>query len=205
VASPGPLSTTSQLDFQPSLSREAIDLTKFRDLLHELDPLDPEIPNLNQRITDTISKERKKLWNEKVELSNPRDNPDKHGRLIRILSGKRPHQPPNQPIYFGNKCFSKPQAIARKFCQQFMSVGPHKTDRNSRRVIKNLKKKHQLDHSFKPFTPQLTKDAIAKSSNSTAVGSDGTSSLHLKFLGPNGISYLTDISVGQPKKLELPP
>jgi hypothetical protein len=135
-------------DFQPGLSREAIDLTKFRDRLRELDPLDPEIPNLNQLITDTISNEHEKLWREKVESSNPRDNPDKHWRLIRILSGKRPHQPPNQPIHFGNKCFSKPQEIARKFCQQFTSVGPHKTDRNSCRVIKSLKKKASVGSLF---------------------------------------------------------
>jgi hypothetical protein len=65
-------------------------------------------------------------------------------------------------------------------------------DRNSRLVIKELKIKHQLDHTFKPFTTQLTKDAIMKSSNSTAAGPDGLTSLHLKYLGPKGIPYLTD-------------
>jgi hypothetical protein len=61
------------------------------------------------------------------------------------------------------------------------------------RVIKNIKKKHQIDHSFQPFTSQLTKDAIAKSKNSTAVGPDGLTFLHLKYLGPKGIAYLTNL------------
>jgi hypothetical protein len=136
------------------MSREAIDLTAERDRRRELDPHDPEIDSLNLQITDSITKERRKLWREKVEASNPRENPDKHWRLIRILSGKRPHQASNQPIHFGGKCYSKPQAIARRFCQQYTSVGPHKSNRNSCLVIKNLKKKHQLDKSFKPLNCQ---------------------------------------------------
>jgi hypothetical protein len=50
--------------------------------------------------------------------------------------------------------------------------------------------KHQLDCAFKPFTTQLTKDAIMKSLNSAAAGPDGLTSLHLKYLGPKGIAYL---------------
>jgi hypothetical protein len=41
--------------------------------------------------------------------------------------------------------------------------------------------------------PELTKAAILKSSNSTALGPDGLTSLHLKHLGPRAISYMTTI------------
>jgi hypothetical protein len=86
---------------------------------------------------DLIMCERRKLWRKKVEASNPLENPDKHWRLIRILSSKQSHQASNKPIYFWGKCFSKPQAITHKFYQQHMLVGPHTSDRNSHRVIKN--------------------------------------------------------------------
>jgi hypothetical protein len=60
-------------------------------------------------------------------------------------------------------------------------------------VLKQLKKKHRLDSTFVPFTDQLTKNAILKLSNSTAMGPDGSTSLHLKFLGPKAITYLTNL------------
>jgi hypothetical protein len=78
-------------------------------------------------------------WQEAVSSSKPNDNPDKYWRLMRILSEKRPHQPPNQLIHFGNKCFSKPSAIANRFCSQFSCASVHKTSRKSRNVLKNLK------------------------------------------------------------------
>ena len=180
-------------DFMPGMSRESIELTKERDRLRVANPLDPEIPRLNQLIKDTVNDDRKRLWREKVESSRPSTNPDKHWRLLRLISGKRQHQATNQPIFFGAKCYSKPQAIAGKFCQQFASVGVHKTDRNSRLIDKKLKMKHPLDHTFSPFLPAATRDAIDKSATSTALGPDGLTSLHLKHLGPSGISYLTDL------------
>jgi hypothetical protein len=112
---------------------------------------------------------------------------------MRILSGKRPLQPPNLSIFFGAKCFSKPTAIAKLFCSQFASSSVHKSSCQLRRVMKNLKRAHHLDHSFKPFTDALTKRAIEQSSNSSAAGPDGLTMLHLKNLGKRGISYLTEL------------
>jgi hypothetical protein len=74
-----------------------------------------------------------------------------------------------------------------------MQVREHKSNCNSCLVVKNLKRKHQLDRYFNPFTPALTKNAILKSSNSVALGPDGLTSLHLKYLGPKEISYVTDL------------
>jgi hypothetical protein len=60
-------------------------------------------------------------------------------------------------------------------------------------VRKNLKKQHSLDHCFRLFTKELTKQAIVGSSNSTAVGPDGLTMLHLKYLGPKDLEYLTEL------------
>jgi hypothetical protein len=180
-------------DFKPGLPREAVDLTKERDRLRELDPLDPEITRLNALITETIRIENKKEWLRKVEDSSFKVNPEKGWRLLRALSGKRPKQAPNQPIKFGDKKFSKPEAIAARFCRQYTSVSSHKASPRSRKVKRRLKNKHRLDTSFTPFTPELTKAAILRSSNSTALGPDGLTSLHLKHLGPRAISYMTKI------------
>ena len=52
---------------------------------------------------------------------------------------------------------------------------------------------HKIDHSFKPFTEKDVEDAIRRSSNSTAMGPDGLTALHLKHLGPSGIGFLTQL------------
>jgi hypothetical protein len=69
-------------DFMLGILRESIDLTKTRDRLQVNNPLDPEIPLLNQQIKDTVTNDQRRLWREKVESSKPRDNPDKHWRLL---------------------------------------------------------------------------------------------------------------------------
>ncbi len=50
---------------------------------------------------------------------------------------------------------------------------------------------NDLDRSFAPFTDAMTTDAIRATKNSTAVGPNGLTPLHLKHLGPNAIRYLT--------------
>jgi hypothetical protein len=67
------------------------------------------------------------------------------------------------------------------------SVGPHCQNPKTRQVLRQLKLKHPIDHNFQPFTDLATIDSINESSNSSAVGSDGLSSLHFKHLGPRGL------------------
>jgi hypothetical protein len=64
-------------DFVSGLPREAVDLTKECDRLRELDPLDPGIQLLNLRISECVTSEASKLWQEEVEASKPRNNPEK--------------------------------------------------------------------------------------------------------------------------------
>jgi hypothetical protein len=74
----------------------------------------------------------------------------------------------------------------------------------SRRVIKNLKKTHPLDPNFTPLTDALTKNAILEASNSTAIGPDGLTTLHLKHHGPQGIAYLTKLLNHSNNKANIP-
>jgi hypothetical protein len=175
------------------MPREAVDLANERDCLRKLNPQNPEVQRLNLIISDIINREAKATWIKNVEDSHPRDSPEKHWRLLKMLSGKRAYQPPNQPITLSNKNFSRPLAIANRFCKQFSSVKPHKSNKRSCRINRGLKKKHHLETSFCPFTDVLTKGAIQKSSNSAAFGPDGLTALHLKALGPLAIKYLTTL------------
>jgi hypothetical protein len=180
--------------YTPGLPREAVPLTSCRDELRRLDPLDPEIPALNEEITAKVCELSRKAWMDKIESCSRNANPTKFWSLICNLSGKRSIQPPNQPIMFSNKkTYSKPLPMANKFNKQFMSVGPHKQNPVTRRVIRLIKSKHVLNAEFSPFTDPLTADAIKLSSNSSATGPDGLTSLHLKHLGLKGISYLTKL------------
>jgi hypothetical protein len=171
--------------------RETVDLIAERDRLRAQNLLDPGVAELNQSISDSTAKEANKRWQDEVEAAGPHAYPDKFWRLHRILSG--PHQAPNQSVSFGGTIFTKPQAIPKRFCQQFTSSSSHKSNPKSRSVLRKLKRKHQLDTSFRPFTVVLTKKAIIQSSSSTAVGPDGLTSLHLKFFGPLGIAFLTEL------------
>jgi hypothetical protein len=106
-------------DFVPGMPREAVEPTKERYRLRELDPLDPGIQHLNLRISDSVTTEARKSWQEEVETSKPGNNPKRFVRFLRNISRKRQNQLLNQPIYFGTTCFSKPQTIANRFCKPY--------------------------------------------------------------------------------------
>jgi hypothetical protein len=180
-------------DYTPDLPCKAVPPTRHCDNFHCMDPQNPEIDNLNMEILSIICESSKKVWREKVESCGPKTNRSHFWSLIGKLSRKRLSQPPNQPITFGAKVCTKPQAIAKKFNTQFTSVSTHKQNPKSRRVMQNLKIKHNLDPDFNPFTEAATIDAIRIAKNLIATGPDGLTTLHMKQLGPRGISYLTKL------------
>ena len=128
-----------------------------------------------------------------MEEANHKTNSSKFWKLLRSLCGKKQNSPPNQPINFNDRPFTKHSSIARKFNKQFSSVSTHRQDPNSRRVIRNIHRRHKLDPHFTPFTPNQVVATIRLCRNSTATGPDGITILHLKHLGPSGISFLTEI------------
>ena len=118
--------------------------------------------------------------------ATPKDNYTKFYSLLRSLSGKNTAVAPNQPIMFGNGSLSNTTSIARAFCKQFTGCSPRRTRASRRRLIK----RRPLDHSLLLFTPVTP---IMASGNSTAHGPDHLNILHLKHLGPTGISYLCSL------------
>ena len=108
-------------------------------------------------------------------------------------SGKSSNPPPTQPIKFNNKAHTKPYSIANKFNKQFTSISIHRHDPNTRKIIRKIHKTHKLDPEFRPFSPEDVQRAITRLKNSTATGPDEITALHLKRLGPCGISYLCNI------------
>jgi hypothetical protein len=110
---------------------------------------------------------------------------------MKSLSGKQSRPPPNQPISFNSKSQTKASAIARCFCKQYVSATTHRSNPKTRKVLRNLRSKHKLDSDLIPFTVQNVDFAIRASKNSTAVGPDGLTAIHLKHLGQHALAFLT--------------
>jgi hypothetical protein len=185
--------------FVKGLPNSAKHLIKERDRLRKLDPHDNEIPNLNVQIEECIRVSSRQRWRDEVESCTQKADPSKFWALHKKLSGKSSRPPPNQPISFKGKVYTKSPDIARHFCNLFTKSVRHKSDQRFRKVRRSLLARHKLDSNFTPFLPLATRDAINAAKNSTATGPDGLTAIHLKHLGPRGIIYLTslfNLSVG---------
>ena len=137
-------------------------------------------------------------WRTYISSISHRSNVKRFWNTIRSLSGKRAKIPPNQPISFSlndgpPKTCTKPTAVAKYFNKQFTSVTAHSRDPDLRHTLRRVKRTHNLDHSYTPFTAANTAAVIHQCKNSTATGPDGLTILHLKKLGPTGIQYLSHI------------
>ena len=117
---------------------------------------------------------------------------------------QRVKQASNQPISFKNVPYSSAKLIADKFCQQYTNVKEFKHCKESRAIFKNNKVNNPLDPVFTPFTAAHTIDAIRQTKNSTAVGPNGLSPLHLKHLGRYAIRYLTRLFTLSVRTAETP-
>ena len=178
-------------NYTPHFSEADKRLTSERDRLRATDPQNPEIANLNNRISDELDSSARSAWTERVMAATPKDNSTKFYSLLCSLSGKKTAVAPNQPIMLGNGSLSNTTSIARAFCKQLTGCTPRRT-RASRR-LRRLIKRRPLDHSLLLFTPVQVRKAIMASGNSTARGPDHLNILHLKHLGPTGISYLCSL------------
>ena len=190
--------------FSPGLDAISASLVKERDDRRRLDPNDPELPGLNIRISASLASSSRQKWMDTVQNADRRTNPAHYWRLLKGLSGKRASAPPNQPIIFKNKTFTKNSSIANQFCKQYASVKEFKQDKESRRTYKNLKICHPLDRSYTPFSNSDTMDAIKARKNSPAAGPNGLTMLHMMHLGPMGIRYATHLFNLSVKAADIP-
>lgn len=113
------------------------------------------------------------MWITKLESSSHQNSSSKFWSLIKSFSGKNSHPSPNQPISFKNKTFTLPRDIARNFGKQSTSVVPHHSNKNTRLVLRTMRKIHVLDNNISPFSAADVERAIMASKNSSAVGPDG--------------------------------
>ena len=120
-----------------------------------------------------------------------RTDPSHLFSVMQRLSGKKKSAPPNQPIRFGRRTYSRKEAIARRFNLQYSNVRPHQSSRLARRIKRKIDRLHRLVDAEPRFTVAHTVDAIKQARNSSAAGPDGLTVLHFKHFGPRALSYLT--------------
>ena len=180
-------------DFSPTKNREAESLEERYDNLRQLNPQDPALEDLGREIKRIRNEFARDKWRSFIDSLDRRTNPKRFWNVLKGLSGAKKHQPPNQPIRFNGKFYTKPSSISNRFNFQYTNLKTHKSSKKSRTVKRNLKSTHPLDPNFTPFTPVDVADAIKRAKNSTAVGPDGISILHLKHMGPTALDYLTSL------------
>ena len=174
----------------PEIPAEARDKMKVRDDLRASDPTSPQISALTKEISDTIRKFKRQKWRDKISSLGPRTDSGKLFKLIKSINGQPPMKS-NQGIKFKGKLIQSARELANQFNKQFTSVVRHTTKRTTRRITRTSTR-FSLENPVS-FTAEATKAAIKNSKASKAIGPDGMSNLHLKHLGPQGISYLTKI------------
>ena len=175
----------------PGLDIDSARLVQERDELRRRNPNDPSILDLNQRISAATAAAARQRWMEAVGKADKRSNSRHYWGFMAGLSGKRVRQAQNQPINFHNKTFTKRQSIANEFNKQYVNAMPFKKSKQSRKIFRKTKQNNQLDRTAVFFSPPQVIDAIRATKNSTAVGPNGLTALHLKHLGRNGIGFLT--------------
>ena len=177
-------------NYQPGLTPETRSLIQERDAVRQDNPNNPRLPRLNHNIETAINTNLQEAWRDTMASCSTSQNSRKYWKIFNNLSGKRPHQDPNQPITFNNQTYTKSQTIAKHFCNQFTRPVPYHTTPQTRRTLKQIRKQHPLDHNTDIFTTTQVTDAIQDSSNSIASSPDNLTILHLRHLGPLGLQYL---------------
>ena len=134
--------------------------------------------------------DKRTKWQSVVDTCGHRTGISHLWRLVQGLGGKQPHNSPNIGFRFADKTYLDPKMIASKFVHQFTPICLTGDE-----SIRQLKRQfHQLPLTGTPsFTPADTKEAIQLAKSSTAIETDGMSTLQLKKLAHGTIIYLTNI------------
>ena len=180
------LLTRYSKDCRPGLSPELRRLISDRDRPRKQEHHDSTLPNLNRQSQDEALRTR----TEHVTSCNHTTNPSKLWRLLRSLSGTFTNPPPNKHINFDNKPYIKASAIVSRITKQFKCMKTHWHDTAASKIYRKIHRRRKLALDFLPSDERQVHDANKTASNSTATAPDTMTNLHLKHLGPSGISYL---------------
>jgi hypothetical protein len=191
-------------DYIPSIPTAAKHLINQRDEVRRRNPKDPDVARLNGEISEVVRVSKRLRWSEKLDSSSYKQNPNKFWSLLRSLSGKTSRPPKNQPISFNGKARTSPSSISRCFCKQYTSVGTHKSNPRTRKVIRTMRKQHEIDDTLESFNITMVQAAISASKSSVAVGPDGLTSIHFKHLGARCLAFLTKLFNLSTSLIEIP-
>ena len=134
------------------------------------------------------AKGKENKWREFLRTCDYRTGARKFWKVVRSLNGSKPVAG-RHPITFGSKPIHSPRDITSSFNKQFTNARPHASDKLLRITRRKIAKLPLSDSPI--FTPENTKQAIADSKPSRALGPDGLCNIHLKHLGPLATQYLT--------------
>ena len=180
-------------NFTPGKSQEIIDLEQRFNSLRQANPQDPALPDLSREIREKTASTSRSRWRDFATSLDRRSEPRRLWTVMQRLSGKKKSAPPNQPIKFGNRIYTKRSAITRRFNIQYSNVRPHSSSPIARKIKRKLDRTHRLNNNAPTFTLDNTVDAIKNAKHSTAVGPDGLCILHYKNMGRKALEYLTSL------------
>ena len=143
-----------------------------RDQRRTNDPADPSITILDDQILKENNRNIRKEWQKEMETCPVRRHPVKLWRAIHHLSGKITFIAPNQLITFTKRCLNRKNKIDTSFVNQFTWPTPYHRNSATRRIIRQIVKKHKLNHNSNQFTTDQVRKALEDSKNSTALSPD---------------------------------
>ena len=182
--------------FQPTLPASAKSLADERDRKRGQQPADKTLNDKNKQIQKLVVEDKRTKWQSAVDKYDQRTSISHLWRYVKGLSGKQPHNSPNKGVRFAAKTYLDPKMIGNKFAHQFTPSPMRLTGEKFKRQLK--RQFHQLPLIGTPsFTPGDTKVAIRLAKSSTAIGTDGMSTLRSSLMVPSTISLTSSISTGQ--------
>ena len=148
------------------------------------------IAELEEEINSTVLNHKRNKWLDELKTFDSHTSVSKLWKTVKKLtSGAK--QEPNQSISFNGRTMTENKCIAKAFNSQFTRVRDHKTSNRSRGVRKRIYRR-SLDDSPR-FTVDETAKVIQTAPASKAFGPDGITAIHLKHLGPQALTYLTEL------------
>ena len=178
--------------FQPTLPASAKSLADERDRICGLNPADEALNDLDKQIQKLAAEDKRTKWQSATDKCDHRTGTSHLWRLVKGLSGKLPHNSPNNGVRFVDKAYLDPKMIANKLAHQFTQPRMHLTGDKSKRQLK--RQFYQPPLTATPsFTPADQNEAIRLAKSSTANRPDRMSTLHLMKLAQCATYYLTNI------------
>ena len=161
-----------------------------RNNIRKHNPLDPNLAQLNNKITSDIQHHKTALWKSHLDGNwDHRENTHTLWKTLKNLSNKKMHTNKNHTISFNNKPSVTSTQIANSFNKQFTNTVPHTSNKTNRKIDKQV---HKLPKTTFILTTSEISAAIRNSKNNNSTGPDGISIRHLKHIGPLGLTYLTN-------------